>query len=349
MRIGVIPSNPVEKMVLKLNMVPEPMLTTQMAFTMARAIMAGVDVGVFEALADGPLSSERVAERCQTDLKATTALLRALVGCGYLGYNKRGRAFSLKRGTRKWLLRDSQYSLTNKMLLQKFEWEFLGNLENYVKSGQPMNLHSNSAHDVWASYQAGMVDIGRLALPEILKRTPLPKGATRMLDIGGSGGTYSAAFVRRHPKLAARILDLPEAVTHAKPFVERHHLGERLKIAAGNVLTDDLGQGLYDFVFMGNVAHHLSEEQNVGVARKVLAALKPSGVFAIVEFERSDDPSAKNQMGSLMDLYFAFTSESGTWSCGEMVGWLKEAGLKAGRPIRMRSSPGMVMVWGRKS
>lgn len=54
MRIGVIPSNPVEKMILKLNMVPEPMLTTQMAFTMARAIMAGVDVGIFEALAADP-------------------------------------------------------------------------------------------------------------------------------------------------------------------------------------------------------------------------------------------------------------------------------------------------------
>src|SRR5690348_9970568 len=113
MRIGVIPTNPIERLVLKMNIAPEPILATQMAFTMARAIMAGVDVGAFDALAPGPFTAQAVASKCGTNPKATEALLRALVGCGHLSYSKSNQTYALKKGTRKWLLRDSEHTLSN--------------------------------------------------------------------------------------------------------------------------------------------------------------------------------------------------------------------------------------------
>ena len=350
MRIGVIPENPIERLVLKMNVAPEPIIVTQMAFTMARAIMAGVDIGAFDALARGPLTTQAVAGKCGTHPKATEVLLRALVGCGQLTYSRQNRTYDLKKGTRKWLLRDSEHTLSNKMLFQQYEWNLLAKLEDFIRTGKPLDLHeSNPTEDVWAAYQAGMADIGRLALAETLKRTPVPKGATRMLDIGGSGGTYSAAFVKKYSGLSSRILDLPSAVVHAKPFVEKHGLGNRLEIVAGNVLEDDLGKEIYDFVFMGNVAHHLSAAQNEEVARKVFAALRKGGLFTILEFERSELPSENNQLGALMDLYFSFTSESGTWTCAEMGGWMQKAGFALGKPLRLRSAPGIVEVCATKS
>jgi hypothetical protein len=235
------------------------------------------------------------------------------------------------------------------MRFQKLEWDFVGKLPEYIRTGKPLDLHGESSSPgVWASYQAGMVDIGRLALGETLARTPVPKGAARMLDIGGSGGTYTAAFIKKYPGLSGKILDLPAAVVHAKPFVEEHGLGARLEIAAGDVLTDDLGKDVYDFVFMGNVAHHLSAQQNEAVAEKVFGALKRGGVFSIMDFEREETPSENNQLGALMNLYFSLTSQSGTWTCKEMSGWLDRAGFKVGKPIRLRSSPGFVQVWGKR-
>ncbi len=349
MRIGVIPTNPIERLILGWNLIPEPMVTTQMAYTMARAIMAGVDVGIFETLARGPLKAEAISDACETHPKATQALLRALVGCGYLDYCRRDSTYKLKKGAQKWLLQNSPHSLSNKMKLQQYEWEVLGKLETYIRDGKPLDLHNSPEGEIWGDYQAGMVDVGRLALAENTSRTPMPKMATRMLDIGGSGGTYSAAYLKKYPDLSSRILDLPSAVVHARPFIERHGLGSRLEIVAGNAVTDDLGEETYDFIFMANVSHHLSEKQNAEVARKAFTALRMNGVFSIVEFERSDVPSWANQIGSLMDLSFCFTSESGTWSCREMESWLVQAGFKAGKPIRYRSSPGFVQVWGRKA
>jgi predicted O-methyltransferase YrrM len=251
--------------------------------------------------------------------------------------------------SRKWLLLDSPHSLANKLRFQLLEWRYLDQLETFVRDGKPIEMHSSDSEAEWRSYQAGMADLGRLSLGEVMARTPVPKGARRMLDIGGSGGTYSAAFLRKYPELRATILDLEAAVRHARPFMEAHQLGERLNLVAGNVLSDDLGEGTYDFVFMSSVAHHLSREQNLEVARKVFRALSPGGVFILQDFERGKRPSPKNQMGALMDLYFALTSASGTWSLDEMRDWLRQAGFTPRRSVKFRTSPGMVQAVGVKA
>ena len=48
-RLGVIPENLIERLALKSNAVPEPLAETQFAYSMARSIMAGVKLGVFQA------------------------------------------------------------------------------------------------------------------------------------------------------------------------------------------------------------------------------------------------------------------------------------------------------------
>ncbi|HEX8435395.1 class I SAM-dependent methyltransferase [Archangium sp.] len=349
MRLGVIPENPIERLVLAAGLVPRPIIETQLAFTQARAVMAGVELGLFEALKDEARTVEELARVRGTHPRATEALLNCLVGCDYLAYEDTTRRYSLRPVSRKWLLLDSPHSLANKLRFQLLEWRYLDQLESFVRDGKPIELHSSNSAAEWRSYQAGMVDVGRLSLGEVVARTPVPKGARRMLDIGGSGGTYSAAFLRKYPGLRATILDLEAAVQHARPFVEAHQLGERLELIAGNVLTDDLGEGTYDFVFMSSVAHHFTREQNGEVARKVFRALVPGGVFILQDFERGKRPSPKNQSGALMDLYFALTSASGTWALDEMRDWLRQAGFTPRRSVKFRAAPGMVQAVGVKA
>jgi hypothetical protein len=86
MRLGVIAENIVERLVLKSNAAPEPLLETQMAFSMARSIMAGVKLGVFEAVGGGARSAEEIAKTCATSPGATEKLLNALTGCGHFKF-----------------------------------------------------------------------------------------------------------------------------------------------------------------------------------------------------------------------------------------------------------------------
>ena len=349
MRIGVISDNWLESLALRANWVADPLVKTNLAFIMARSIMVAVEIGLFEALVEGPRTADEVASACGSRKRPTQSLLAAMVSCDYLKFQQSTGRYSLSPLGRKWLTRDSPDSVCNKMLLQNLEWNFMNGLFDYVKDGTAVDLHLSDSAQTWKAYQKGMADLGKIALDEVVRRAPIPKTATAMLDIGGSGGTYSAAFVKRHARLSATILDLPRAAEHARAMVGAHGLPpERLAIRAGNVLDEDLGSERYDFIFMANVAHHLSDEENRAVAIKVKAALKRGGVYCILEPARTDTPARTAQFGALCDLYFGLTSRSGTWSVAEMSAWMTASGLHGNKPIALRTAPGAVMVCAKK-
>ena len=93
MKLSVTGENPIERLALALGLAPEPLMHTHMSFIRARAIMVATRLGLFEALAGGALTADRVAERCGTSPFATTKLLDALVGSAYLRF--RGGAYSI--------------------------------------------------------------------------------------------------------------------------------------------------------------------------------------------------------------------------------------------------------------
>ena len=84
MKIAACPETFLERLGLWLGMVPVPLFETHISAMLARSVMAGVELGVFESLELNPLAASEVAKRCTAELGATTLLLDALVGCGYL-------------------------------------------------------------------------------------------------------------------------------------------------------------------------------------------------------------------------------------------------------------------------
>src|SRR5918999_659130 len=57
MKLGALPQNPIERVVQSLGLSPEPLLETHIAMLLARAVMEGSRLGVYQALADGPLKA----------------------------------------------------------------------------------------------------------------------------------------------------------------------------------------------------------------------------------------------------------------------------------------------------
>jgi len=338
-RFGAVPENPLEWLIARLNVAPRPLIETQMAYTLARLIMVGTRVGVFEALADGPLTTEEIAERCRTSAVGTDKLLFALAGAGYLSGDD-GR-YSLTAVSRKWLLRDSPHSVADKLLLQFLEWDWMEQAEEYVTTGEPIELHSMTEGEQWDLYQRGMRAMANAFAGEAVKRMPVPKGATEMLDIGGSHGHYSAALCRRHEGLRSTVLDLPEAIEHAAPLLAAEGMGDRVVHRAGDALAEDLGTESVDLVLVAQLVHHFSEAQNRELAARVAAALRPGGVYAVLDEFRPRDAKQAGQVGALLEFYFALTSQSGTWAVEEISDWQRGAGLGPRRPIRLRTAPGV--------
>jgi len=339
-RFGAVPENPIEWVIARLNVAPRPLLETQMAYTLARLIMVGTKLGVFEALAERPARPDEVARRCGTNAAATEKLFFALAGAQYLRAEEDGR-YGLTPLSRKWLVRESPHSLADKMLLQFLEWDFLERSEDYVRTGEPLELHSMDDPEQWNLYQRGMRAMAGALAGEAVRRMPVPNGASEMLDIGGSHGYYSVALCRKHEGLRSVVLDLPQAVEQAAPLLAAEGMGDRVVHRAGDALSDDLGTEAYDLILIAQLVHHFTEAENRELATRVARALRPGGVYAVLDEFRPRDPKQAGQVGALLEFYFALTSQSGTWAVEEIAGWQRDAGLKPRRPIRFRTAPGV--------
>jgi SAM-dependent methyltransferase len=346
MKLLFLPGNAAELAGLAANLVPLPLAHTHLFSFAARAIYDATEAGIFEALAERPLSAAELAAACKLDEAALIALLGILVTGNYLRY-RQGR-YALHGKMRKWLLAASPHSIRDQLLFMRSVWGWLDALPDFLRSGAGIRYHESFTPAQWELYQRGMEAVARVSAAEVARKTPLPRGATAMLDLGGSHGLYSVALCRRHADLASTILDLPAAVEKAKPLLARHNMGERVRYEAGDVLTAELGDRRYDLVFASSLLHHLTRAQNAALARRVARALKPGGSFVIQEFIRPEEPGQSDIVGAVLNLFFALSSSAGTWSEAEMKAWQEEAGLTPQRVIRLATMPGFRQVVARR-
>ena len=348
MKLGVLPESMVERVGLWFGLVPRALLETQIAAVLARSIAVGVRLGVFECLREGALTPAEIAARCGVDPAAAALLLDALAACGHLAISK-GR-YDLTQQSRKWLLHESPTSIRDMILLQTVEWDWLTQLEAFVRTGQPIDFHATMSDDDRNLYHRAMRALAGIGGPEVGRRTPTPKGAKSMLDLGGSHGHFAAEICRRRPNLRAQVLDLPDAIEWAAPLLAAESMGDRVVHIAGDVLDFELGTERYDLIFMSNLAHHLDGRENQALAIRVARALRPRGVFVIQELVRPVRPEQRGQAGTLLGLYFALQSRPNvhTWTVAEMADWQARAGLRPASPIRLRTAPGWVQQVGHR-
>ncbi len=266
-------------------------------------------------------------------------MLGVLEATDYLRAATDGR-YALTNDARRWLLEDSAHSLHDNVLFRFVEWEWIGRLERFVQTGEPLDIHTEMSSEQWEAYQRGMRSLAGAFAREVVLRTPVPRGARAMLDLGGSHGFFSVALCRRHPRLCAEILDLPGAVEQAAPILAREGLGDRVAHRAGDALTEDLGAEAFDLVFISSLLHHFEPAQSRDVVRRAARALRPGGVLVIQELFALSSARRAGQVATLADLYFALTSKAGTLSVEDLADWQREAGLKPKRPVRFLSFPG---------
>jgi SAM-dependent methyltransferase len=101
-------------------------------------------------------------------------------------------------------------------------------------------------------------------------------------------------------------------------------------------------------VLIANLVHHFDAGQNLHLAQKVARALRPGGVLLVMDAVRIASPAEADQpsrrLGAVLDVYFALTSTSGTWSVEAVQDWHRAAGLRPLRPIWLRTMPGAAVL-----
>ncbi|WP_018615028.1 methyltransferase [Segetibacter koreensis] len=348
MKFSPIAQNPLEWVALKAGLVPTPLAYSHFGFMLSKFLLEAVDKGVFEAIGRNNVSLAHIAGACSLNEKALKSLLGVLATMGLINY--KNDSFFLTKKSKKWILKDSPESLYWLMMFDNrvcLKW--MDNVGNFLETGQGLQYHNTFNEEEWFYYQKAMEAAASATSKEAVRKIPVPANASQMLDIGGAHGLYSVALCKKNPGLSSVILDLPAAVEKAKPILEKYTMGDRIKHRAGNVLTDDLGNEMYDLILMASVSHHFTNEENILVAKKAFTALKPGGVFTIMEVLRTDTIQYNGDMlSALGDFFFALSSTSGIWSLQEIKLWQKEAGFAPYKKSTFLTIPGYTAISARK-
>jgi SAM-dependent methyltransferase len=343
----VLPSFVEQLILLRLNQGPGPLLDLFGAGAF-RVALSAVKLGIFNALAQEPLTGEALAQRIGLHEQAATTLLATLHAFGYVKRTRHGRYVNTPM-TAKWLLSDSPSHLADfltwwRQLVFTFWDQYF---EVVMRGGRPplsMYAWLESQPDGWKVAQAGFEATARLVVADVVARIDVPRGSTRVLDVGGGHGLYSIELCRRHPKMTATVFDLLVALERAKENRRASGLSDRVRILPGDYREDDLGSD-YDLALVFNVMHAHQPEDNIRLLKKVAAALTPQG--RVVILDQMDDTAfgpMTRAANSLIGLAY-FTLLSGQiYTYQTVASWLSQAGFAIISHKRLLKAPGTSMI-----
>jgi hypothetical protein len=325
--------NVIEAAAHRLSIVP-PMFDYFGALAL-HALVAAARLGVFDALRERPLTERELATALGVDPVAAGVLLRTLAGLGYL--RVRGGRYRLSRAARLWFTTGSPTSLVAGLeFWERTACVIWPEIERAVRGGAPVTpfyalLEGDPA--LSRSFQAWTAALARRQAPAVARAVPVPRGARRMLDVGGGHGLFSVALLRRHPALRATVIDLPQALRAAADH-------PRLTPRAGSFLEDDLGDG-YDVVLLFNVVHGLTDDETATLLRRLAAALNPGGTLVVGDqFGDSLMPGrASRTLLHLLDLNYLVAVGGKVRGQREIAALLRAAGFRDVRHRRPLRSP----------
>lgn len=298
------------------------------------AVVAGGQLGLFKALAGGPLPVPEIARATGASEVGITRLVEALAALGSL--ERSGDRYANGPSARAWLTPDSPADYSASPLLIGDLWSLFGELGQTVRRGAPertLYRYMEDHPEVGLHFSRSLRGNGQLLAGPVAKTVSLPPKARRLLDVGGSHGLYSIAFCRQNPGLEAVILDLPAALQETAGIIAAEGLAGRVKVQRADYLSGDLGQG-YDVVLLFGIIDGNSLEQNGRLFRDVARALNPGGLVAVMSHIRTEPPDAPSGVFGLM-MFLAYGTR--TYSYPEITYWLAEAGF--GNPNRFDLPP----------
>ncbi|HQN01819.1 MAG TPA: methyltransferase, partial [Candidatus Hydrogenedentes bacterium] len=158
-------------------------------------------------------------------------------------------------------------------------WNAWENLEERVRTGTCAPRAERRTGEALRNFILGMSNIAQLSAREVLETMDLSI-YTHLLDLGGGPGTYAITFLQAHPHMEATLFDQPEVVDIAREQVVNAGLDRRFNYIAGDCLSDSIGNG-YDLVFISNLIHSFSDEENGTLVKKAYDALVPGGTLII--------------------------------------------------------------------
>jgi predicted O-methyltransferase YrrM len=294
------------------------------AFLRSRILLTAYELGVFTALGDKSKTSAEVAQELDTDPRATDRLMNALAVIGLL--EKEGGKFANSAAAARYLVAgkaDYMAGLGHTVNL----WDSWSTLTDAVRAGtSAFERPGGEAGEERTRHFIAAMHAGGSARAERLVAMLELDGVSRVLDVGGGSGAYAMAFARAREGITVTVFDLPHVTPLTRDYVEKAGLSDKIDVVEGDANVDELPRG-FDLVFMSQLLHSNSPEENEALIANGAASLNPGGRLVIQDFVVDEGRTGPPQAVIFALNMLVNTAAGDTYAEAEIRGWMEAAGL----------------------
>lgn len=227
-------------------------------------------------------------------------------------------------------LRPDRPSYYGRLFLTECGWEGNGKLAEAIRTGKRPIAYAattKAATDVWADAYSS----NTTAPAAYLERAEAmwnemgiqPREGLEVLDAACGPAPRSFALARGSKGVRVTLLDWGRILAIAVRLAAELGLAEQVTSVEADLKTASFNSNQYDAIYLGNVTHFLTPEQNTDLFGRLCGALSNRGAL-IVNCMRRESRSTLDPQ-----LWLYAVSEGAAYDAQEYAGMLKKAGFPA--------------------
>jgi len=308
------------------------------------ALAAAVNLDVFTAIAAGKTTAREIAEFAGANEAMMRRLLDAVVALKYL--LRKGDRYALSPAAETFLVRGGDLYLEGIGGFGPGQMMGWFQLAEVVKNGGPLPRPEGGAGAFFAILVKCIFPTNYVQAKELVARMPRPARARikNVLDVAAGAAPWSIPFAQANRATRVTVVDLPEVTPVTREYAAKFGVAEQFDYLEGDLHQVDFGTERYDLIVLGHIIHGEGRENGIALINRCAKALRERGLLLIAELIPHDDRSGP-PLPMLFGLNMMIHTPGGdVFTMKEYRGWLKEAGFKSVKPLRVPSAPSPLIL-----
>ena len=300
----------------------------------AMAMLAGMQLELFTALRDGPMSVEKAAIALDVQPLKLRPLLYALVTAGLL--TMEDGVFGNTEESQTYLVKGGKRYIGGAHEIYSDLWSAALHTAETIRTGKPQCKHDFSAmsDEQLGAFMRGL-DPGASAAGRKLAKDYDLSGFKKLLDVGGGSGGLARAITEIYPDLHATVTDLPTVTPITEGFIARHEVGHRISVLAVDTVSQP-PHGTYDLAVMRSFLQVLSAEAARSAVINVGKVIEPGGSIYIVGRVLDDSRMSPLDTVAFNMVFLNIYDDGQAYTEHEHRAWLTEGGFEDIKRVDIR-------------
>lgn len=313
-------------------------------YQISQAIGVAASLGIADAIAGCPRSSEDIANDVDANPHALSRLLLALESIGVVVRDDSGRFTLTPMGA---FLRSDHPSSVRAIAMhatQPSMWQAWGNLLTSVQTGIPA-FATTHGMSVWEyrdrDEEAGGVFDAAMAESQSVAAAITQAydfdSATMVVDIGGGMGALITEILTKHRSLAGTLFEHPRTCEQAREAIATSNVSSRCTVVSGNFFESIPAGG--DLYILKGVLHDWSDVQANRILTTCHGGMPANAMLLVIEQVTGGNA---NSFAQFMDLHMLVIHGGKERTASEFETLLHSSGFTPQRFIP--TSTGLVII-----